>query len=208
MNKSGSRENRNRRTTLLLSGLVVGMFGFGFALVPLYDLFCEVTGTQSLSQRKINPADLQVVKQVESDRLVTVKFDATVNPNLPWDFQTTTRSMRVHPGKTYEVNFIARNRSGDAATGQAIPSVAPWQATPYFSKLECFCFNKQTLDGNQQTDMPLRFMVSPDLPADIQSLTLSYSFMRLKASKNKTDLSKLLPQIARQSATENTLPNR
>jgi cytochrome c oxidase assembly protein subunit 11 len=179
------------------------MFGFGFALVPLYDLFCEVTGTQSLSQRKINSADHKTNNQIDSERWVTVKFDATVNPNLPWEFQAATRSMKVHPGKTYEVNFVARNRSGDAATGQAIPSVAPWQATPYFSKLECFCFNKQTLAGNQQSDMPLRFMVSSELPKEIQSLTLSYSFMRLKASNNKTDLSKLLPQIAMQRSTEN-----
>jgi cytochrome c oxidase assembly protein subunit 11 len=208
MSKTYTRDNKNRRTTLLLSGLVVGMFGFGFALVPLYDLFCEVTGSQSLSQRNAITADPQTVQQVDRERWVTVKFDATVNPNLPWDFQATTRRMKVHPGKTYEVNFIARNRSGGAATGQAIPSVAPWQATPYFSKLECFCFNKQTLAGNQQTDMPLRFMVSTELPDDIQSLTLSYSFMRLKASKNNSDLSNLLRQIAMQKSTEMSLSNR
>ncbi|MEJ2619213.1 MAG: cytochrome c oxidase assembly protein [Candidatus Thiodiazotropha sp.] len=202
MSNATTRDNKNRRTTLLLSSLVVGMFGFGFALVPLYNLFCEITGTQSLSQRKINQADHQTIKQIDSKRWVTVKFDATVNPNLPWDFQAVTRSLKVHPGKTYEVNFVAHNRSGDVATGQAIPSIAPWQATPYFSKLECFCFNKQTLAGNQQRDMPLRFMVSTELPEAIQSLTLSYSFMRLKASNSKTDLSKLLPQIAMQKTTE------
>ena len=108
-----------------------------------------------------------------------------------------TNKLRVRPGETYEVNFVARNRSNQAVTGQAIPSVAPWQATPYFSKMDCFCFNKQSLQGTQQADMPLRFQVSTDLPKDIHSLTLSYSFMRLKA--NETDEEEL-PEISERIA--------
>ena len=104
--------------------------------------------------------------------------------------------MKVHPGKIYEVNFVANNRSSSSITGQAIPSVAPWQATPYFSKLECFCFNRQTLAGNQQADMPLRFMVSPDLPAEINSLALSYSFMKLKPGQEAEQEAPALPSIA------------
>ncbi|MEN8213396.1 MAG: cytochrome c oxidase assembly protein, partial [Pseudomonadota bacterium] len=98
-------------------------------------------------------------------------------------FSAATRTMKVHPGQTYAVNFVANNRSSSQVTGQAIPSVAPWQATPYFSKLECFCFSRQTLDGNERAEMPLRFMVSADLPAEINSLTLSYSFMKLEAGQ-------------------------
>ncbi|MCU7892260.1 MAG: cytochrome c oxidase assembly protein [Candidatus Thiodiazotropha sp. (ex Ustalcina ferruginea)] len=177
--------NNNRRTTLLLSGVVVLMFGFGFAMVPLYNLFCQITGTQSLSQRSTIGQVTPSTDGVDESRWVTVKFDATVNPNLPWDFNAVTHTMRVHPGQTYEVNFLARNRSHSTVTGQAIPSVAPWQATPYFSKLECFCFNKQTLTGTQETEMPLRFRVSTDLPKEINSVTLSYSFMRLKEGENK-----------------------
>lgn len=178
--RPSENRSKNRRTTLLLSGLVVLMFGFGFALVPLYDLFCEATGTQSLSQRKAIGSTLLAGEEIDTGRWVTVKFDTSVHPNLPWEFTARMNKMRVHPGETYEVNFNARNRSHASVTGQAIPSIAPWQATPYFSKLECFCFNKQTLSGDQTTEMPLRFMVSPNLPDDINSLTLSYSFMRLK----------------------------
>ena len=173
-------QHKNRRTTLLLGGLVVLMFGFGFALVPLYNLLCQVTGTQSIALRAETGRQLVASSEVDESRWVTVKFDATVNPNLPWDFKPTVAKMRVHPGQVYEVNFEANNRSSSSITGQAIPSVAPWQATAFFNKLECFCFNRQTLDGNERTDMPLRFMVSADLPTDIHSLTLSYSFMRLR----------------------------
>jgi cytochrome c oxidase assembly protein subunit 11 len=185
-----------RRTTLILSVVVVAMFGFGFALVPLYNLFCQITGTQSLAQRseigRVKPAS----DEVDQTRWVTVKFDTTVNPNLPWEFGAETTKMRVRPGQIYEVNFHARNRSHSPVTGQAIPSVAPWQATPYFSKLECFCFNRQHLDGQQVTTMPLQFMVSTQLPEEINSLTLSYSFMRLKEQHSDNPKSILPPLIA------------
>lgn len=174
--------NKNRKTVLVLSGVVLAMFGFGFAMVPLYDLFCSVTGIQSISIRSQSRS--AVIPDGETatatSRWVTVKFDTSVNPNLPWDIQAGKQQMKVHPGQTYNVNFVARNRSSTRIVGQAIPSIAPWQATPYFSKLECFCFNKQTLTGGETTMMPLRFMVSPNLPDDIQSLTLSYSFLKLQ----------------------------
>lgn len=171
--------NKNKRTTLLLAGVVVLMFGFGFAMVPLYNLLCQVTGTQSIAQRTFEKSNV-AAGTVDKERVITVKFDVSVNPDLPWDFKPATPVIQVHPGEITAVDFIADNRSSDRVTGQAIPSLAPWQATPYFSKLECFCFNRQTLDGNQQAHMPLRFMVSTDLPKDIHSMTLSYSFMRLK----------------------------
>ena len=177
------RQRKNRRTTWLLGGLVVLMFGFGFALVPLYNLLCQVTGTQSIALRTQTGQALQLSEEVDRSRWVTVKFDATVNPDLPWDFKPVEPIMRVHPGQIHEVNFKANNRSSATITGQAIPSIAPWQATAYFHKLECFCFNLQTLAGSEKTDMPLRFVVSPDLPKEINSLTLSYSFMRLRSEE-------------------------
>lgn len=189
-------QRKNKRTTLLLGGMVVLMFGFGFAMVPLYNLLCQVTGTQSIAIRTQTGNQQVFAEAVDDSRLVTVKFDTSVNPNLPWDFDAETRSMKVHPGKIYEVNFVANNRSNSVVTGQAIPSVAPWQATPYFNKLECFCFSRQTLAGNEQTDMPLRFMVSPDLPAEINSLALSYSFMRLKPGQEAEQEAPALPSIA------------
>ncbi len=199
MSKAADQGRRNRQTTLLLGGLVVVMFGFGFAMVPLYNLFCEVTGTQSLSQRSEigrrvsdTAGDL-----VDKSRWITVKFDTTVHPDLPWDFDALTHRIKVHPGATYEVNFSAHNRSSERVTGQAIPSVAPWQATPYFNKMDCFCFNKQTLDGAQQADMPLRFRIANELPEEIHSLTLSYSFMRLKGAGGDDQNEQQLPVINR-----------
>jgi cytochrome c oxidase assembly protein subunit 11 len=189
-------QRKNKRTTLLLGGMVALMFGFGFAMVPLYDLLCQVTGTQSIALRTATGSSQAMAEAVDDSRLVTVKFDTTVSPNLPWDFSAGTRTMKVHPGKIYKVNFVANNRSSSTVTGQAIPSVVPWQATPYFSKLECFCFSRQTLAGNEQTDMPLRFMVSPDLPVEINSLALSYSFMRLKPGQEAEREAQEPPSIA------------
>jgi cytochrome c oxidase assembly protein subunit 11 len=194
--QAADTQRKNRRTTLLLGGMVVLMFGFGFAMVPLYDLLCQVTGTQSIGLRTATGSSQAMVEEVDDSRLVTVKFDTTVNPNLPWDFNAGIRTMKVHPGKIYKVNFVANNRSSSTVTGQAIPSVVPWQATPFFSKLECFCFSRQTLTGNEQTDMPLRFMVSADLPAEINSLTLSYNFMRLKPGQEVEQEAQAPPGIA------------
>lgn len=173
-------EKRKRRTLLLLAGLAVSMFGFGFAMVPLYGLLCKVTGVQSVEQRTaIGTGTRMADTRVVQDRWVTVKFDTTIHPDLPWRLEPMKRKLRVQPGKSYFVKFIAENRSGQEITGQAIPSIAPWQATGFFAKLECFCFNRQTLAGGEITEMPLRFSVSPDLPADINSLTLSYNVLRV-----------------------------
>jgi len=178
-------ERRKRRTLLLLMGLAIGMFGFGFAMVPLYGLLCRVTGVQSVEQRATIGAAVDggaaqaAATGVVQDRWVTVKFDTTIHPDLPWKLDPMKRKLRVRPGASYRVKFIAENRSGQEITGQAIPSIAPWQATGFFAKMECFCFNRQTLAGNEITEMPLHFSVSPDLPADIDSLTLSYSVLRV-----------------------------
>ncbi len=176
---------RKRRTLMLLSGLALGMFGFGFALVPLYGLLCEVTGTQSLGEQAKVAANAATLPRgaVDESRWVTVKLDTTIQPDLPWRITPAERTVRVHPGETRRVDFIAENRSGAVITGQALPSIAPFQAGAFFSKLECFCFTRQTLNGNETRTMPLLFTVSPDLPAEIGSLTLSYSVMRVPDSQ-------------------------
>lgn len=189
MNSGGEHQARNKRRTIwLLSLLVVGMFGFGFALVPLYDLLCQVTGIQSVNVRttSINQASMLQQNQRQGDpgRSITIKFDTSVHPNLPWAFEPLQRNLQVHPGQLYQVNFAAHNRSSESITGQAIPSVAPWQATPFLNKLECFCFNQQTLSGGESVEMPLKFMISRDLPNEVRSLTLSYSLMKLEQSPN------------------------
>lgn len=168
-----------RRHTWLLAGLAAGMFAFGFALVPLYGLLCDVTGMQKGGLGAAARPGAAMPTVGTSDRTITVKFDGTVHPDLPWDFAPAQRAMEVRLGQTYEMHFVAGNRSSRRVAGQAIPTVAPWQATDYFNKLECFCFQQQTLEGGERVDMPLRFAVSPDLPPNINSLTLSYSFLRL-----------------------------
>ena len=201
MSDSDTSTRAKRRTLLLLSGLAVGMFGFGFAMVPLYGLLCQVTGVQSVDQRlsgigngsSTNAASV-VAQASLADRprthsgqplaqthWVTVKLDATVHPDLPWSLTPMQRRLRVHPGESHRVVFLAENRSGHEITAQAIPSIAPWRATDFFAKLECFCFTQQTLTGSEVKEMPLQFTISPDLPEGIDSLTLSYSVLRVSA---------------------------
>lgn len=179
----GGTERQRRRTLLLLVGLAVGMFGFGFAMVPLYGLLCRATGIESVEQRTAVGGHSQTssARTTVQDRWVTVKLDTSVHPDLPWTLEPMQRKLRVHPGEINSVTFLAENHSGQEITAQALPSIIPWQATGFFSKLECFCFTQQTLAGNERREMPLRFLVSPDLPADIGSITLSYSIMRVSA---------------------------
>ena len=173
---------RKRRTLWWLTMLAVGMFGFGFAMVPLYGLLCGVTGMQSVDG--MSDLGRRVATAGEGagaeGRWVTVKFDTTMHPGLPWSINPMEGKVRVRLGESRVVNFVAENHSAQSITGQAIPSIAPWQANGFFSKLECFCFSQQTLAGNERKEMPVRFVVSPDLPPEIDSLTLSYNVMRFQ----------------------------
>lgn len=170
---------KNRRALWLLSGLAILMFSFGFALVPLYGLICQLTGSPSVEQRITGgQPEVGTAMQVAADRWITVQFDSTVQPDLPWALRPLEPRVQVHPGETREVRFLAENHSSQETAGQAIPSIIPWQATGFFHKLECFCFRQQTLKGGETKEMPLRFVVSPDLPSDVDSIRLSYSFMR------------------------------
>jgi cytochrome c oxidase assembly protein subunit 11 len=170
-----------RRTLQWLVALAVAMFGFGFAMVPLYGLLCQATGMQSVDGMSALGARAGAsVSTAGEGRWVTVKFDATVHPDLPWSLGPEESKVRVRVGEARVVNFVAENRAVREVTGQAIPSVAPWQANGFFSKMECFCFTQQTLAGHERKEMPVRFVVSPDLPPEIDSLTLSYSVMRVQ----------------------------
>jgi cytochrome c oxidase assembly protein subunit 11 len=164
----------NRRTAIVLSFVAVAVFGFGYALVPLYDLFCEVTGTRFNSQAAPAPT----AGAVAENREVTVEFAAHASTQLPWEFRPMTREIKVKPGETVIVKYLARNTSRETVTGQAIPSVLPTQANAHFRKLECFCFSQQTLKPGEAKEMPVRFYVDQKLPAGVQTITLSYSFFR------------------------------
>ena len=171
------RKRANRRTAGKLGLVVLAMFGFGFALVPLYNVFCEITGlngkTGAVEASALNGA-------VDESRLVTVEFTGSVNSRLPWEFTPVRHKMKVHPGKVYEAAFVARNLGSVTKVGQAVPSVAPATASKYFDKTECFCFTEQRFESGEQRELPLRFVVDKNLPADIKTVTLSYTFFERK----------------------------
>lgn len=164
----------NTRIAVKLAGGAIVMFGFGYALVPLYDVFCEVTGLNGKTGA-ITQAEAEATV-VDTQRMITVAFDANVNAGLPWRFGPEQRRVQVHPGEIGEAFFYAENLSGRAVVGQAVPSVAPAKASPYFNKTECFCFTQQVLAPGERRVMPVRFIVDPDLPQGVTTLTLSYTF--------------------------------
>ena len=170
---TANRAQANSRTARRLALVVLAMFGFGYALVPLYDVLCEITG---LGGRTGVVAAGALEGSVDTNRTVKVQFLGTVNSRLPWEFRPNVASMEVHPGQVYETTYFARNLSGTATIGQARPSVAPSVASLYFNKTECFCFVEQEFAPGEARDMPVRFVLSRNLPADIATVTLSYTF--------------------------------
>jgi cytochrome c oxidase assembly protein subunit 11 len=171
-----AQPKRHGRTALLAGGLAVGMFGFGFVLAPFYSQICAALGIQ-VADAPRQRATLGPPSAEPVVRPVTVRFDATVNGNLPWEFAPDTRKMEIETGRLYSASYTARNLSDETITGRAVVSVTPWQATPYVDKTECFCFQEQTLEAGAVAEMPLRFAVLPDLPAEFSNVTLSYTFM-------------------------------
>jgi len=143
--------------------------------VPLYRIACEKVFGVRLEK---GPVEGTAKAAADHARWVTVQFDGGVNSKLPWAFRPEQETMRVHPGQQYEAKFFARNASDHAIVGNAVPSIAPSRASGYFSKTECFCFTAQTLDAGESRDMPVRFIVDPDLPRDVNTITLSYTFYK------------------------------
>jgi len=153
-----------------LALVAVGMFGFGYALVPLYDKFCEITGLGG----RTGDAVAEIADAPDSDRTVQVHFDSNVNSALDWEFKPVEKFMDVQPGRMYETTYIAHNRTDRTIVAAAVPSVAPGQASLYFNKTECFCFEKQLLGPGESREMPVRFIVDDHLPGKIDLITLSY----------------------------------
>ncbi len=166
----------NRVLARKLTWAAVLMFGFGFALWPLYTVFCNITGINGKTGR-VSEQEIQTMG-LDPNRVVTVHFDGTVNSRLPWQFKPNQFSMEVHPGQLYEASYHARNRGQDVIVGNAVPSLAPSEAALYFNKTECFCFTAQKLEAGEEKDMPLRFIIDPSLPAEIHEVTLSYTFFK------------------------------
>ena len=166
------KSNRGLVARLLLK--VAGSFAFGFALVPLYDVFCEVTGIGTRAQ--LNSATTPDATAPDMNRVVVVEFTASVPDSGPWEFAPVAASMEVHPGRLYEARYTAHNLAGRDSTGQAVPSIAPLRAARYFRKTECFCFTPQRFARDEKRELLVRFIVDRDLPPGIDRLTLSYAF--------------------------------
>jgi cytochrome c oxidase assembly protein subunit 11 len=171
---SAQNAKSNRGLTARLLLMVAGSFAFGFALVPLYDVFCEVTGIGS-RDRLSRMAEYDGAA-IAPPRTIVVEFTASVPAGGRWEFAPVESSMEVRTGQLYETYYRAKNLSGGDVTGQAVPSVAPMRATKYFMKTECFCFTPQQFARDEERDMVVRFVVDRDLPPGIDRLTLSYAF--------------------------------
>jgi len=160
--------------SLRLVVLVLGMFGFGYAMVPLYNALCQVTGLNGKVRNTASAAPTE--DAVDRTRLVTVQFVTTVNGGRVWEFRPEQTQVRVHPGELTTVKFYARNLEDAAVVGQAVPNVAPWEAAKHLHKTECFCFNNQPFLAMEEKHMPVRFVVDRDLPSTVDTVTLSYTF--------------------------------
>lgn len=175
---------RQRKHFALLILLAVGMFGFAFALVPLYNVFCEITGLNGKTSGRVAFAEEQAV---DSDRTVTVEFLAHVSTGMPWEFRPIAKKLKVHPGELYTAKFYARNRASQTVIGQAVPSVTPGQAASHLHKTECFCFTQQHLSAGEHVEMPVSFYVDPELPDNINTLSLSYTLFKVGVDANAGD---------------------
>ena len=180
VNRQADRQARLRKHTALLAVFAVGMFGFAFALVPLYTLFCEITGLngkpsdQAATSVPVAASASQSASET-LEREVTIQFLSQVSRGMPWEFRPTESRLRVRLGEVTETTYYARNFANQTFTGQAVPSVTPGYAARYLHKIECFCFTQQHLEAAEEIDMPVHFYVGEDLPSDIGTLTLSYT---------------------------------
>ena len=157
--------------------VALGSFVFAFSLVPLYNVACEKVFGIKLEKGPSGQAQL-AGQRIDLKRTVRVQFDGSVNSKLDWAFRPVQLTMEVHPGQQYEALYVARNQASEAIVGNAAPSIAPNDASGYFNKTECFCFTQQALKAGEERHMPVRFIVNPALPADVSTITLSYTFYR------------------------------
>lgn len=170
------RANREMAAKLLAVAAI--MFGFGFAMVPFYRALCAAVGLNNVVK---SDASLRASNsQVDATRTLTVEFDTNVRSDLPWTFKPVEKSVRIHPGELTQVTFEVRNLSNRPLTGQAIPSYGPAVAGLHFRKLECFCFTQQTLAPGEVKRMPVVFVVDRELPRDVNTVTLSYTFFEVE----------------------------
>ena len=173
----------NRQLLMKLLAVAALMFGFGFAMVPFYRALCQAIGLYDIDRPDATVAAGNT--QVDVTRTLTVQFDTNLRSDLPWSFRAIDGSVRVHPGELAQATFEIANRSNRAVTGQAIPSYGPQLAARHFRKLECFCFTQQTLEPGEVRRMPVVFVIDRELPAEINTVTLSYTFFEVEGVRKK-----------------------
>ena len=175
-----NKAQENRLLSRKLALVAIGMFGFGFALVPFYNQICSALGVNSLESK-----DAVSNTQVDLSRKVTVEFDSNA-PNMPWRFKPLVAHLTVHPGELTTVEYEVVNVRGTPVTGQAVASYGPPIAGEYFKKIECFCFTQQTLGPGETRRMPVVFMVDPKLPKSVNTIALSYTFFEVPGRGGKS----------------------
>jgi cytochrome c oxidase assembly protein subunit 11 len=176
----------NKRLAWRLSWIVLAGLLFGFAIAPLYDMMCRAIGLNGKADTSATLAEKSM--KVDKTRMVNVIFTGNTMPGLSWSFHPTQTSMQVHPGEIKMATYVAQNNAKESVVGVAVPSVAPEVASLYFKKIECFCFNQQELKAGESKEMPLRFYVSPDIPADVNTVTLSYAFYNGESTASQAAL--------------------
>jgi cytochrome c oxidase assembly protein subunit 11 len=184
-----NKDAKNRRLAWRLSLIVVAGLVFGFALAPLYEVMCKAIGLNGRADTTATAVEKSL--KVDKTRWVTVIFTGNTMPGLSWSFSPTENSVRVHPGEIKLTTYLVKNNSGESVTGVAVPSVSPELASLYFKKIECFCFNQQALHAGESKQLPLRFYVSPDLPDDVNTVTLSYAFYNSVAKLSEAPASQV-----------------
>lgn len=167
----------HKQMLLRLLVIVVAMFAFGYALVPIYKAICEITGINVLTPQNKNAADIVKNTQVDKSRSIEVIFDA--NERGKFQFKPETNRMMVHPGELVTVNYVVHNNLPNDTAGQAIPSYLPMKAAEHFTKLECFCFKQQPFKSGETKEFPVVFVINPKLPQDVHTITLSYTFFEV-----------------------------
>jgi cytochrome c oxidase assembly protein subunit 11 len=181
-----SRENEKPTPgalSLRLALFAIGMFGFGYLLVPAYDVFCDITGLGG----RTNETPAAAVAAPDDSRDIDLEFVTTVNQSAPWTFEAKAPGMRIHPGGVYEAVFVAENLSGRRQVAQAVPSIAPAGAAEHFKKLDCFCFTTQEFAANESRELLVRFIVDRELPEYVDTITLSYTMFDTHAVADASD---------------------
>jgi len=191
---------RYQNSTMLgkLAVVVLAMFGFGYALVPIYNAICQMTGVNILALAEMavpgEKAKIPANTQIDTSRTITVEFDA--NSRGPWQFKPAQSSLQVHPGEMMTVMYEFQNTQNRRMAAQAIPSYAPQQAAAHFNKLECFCFNQYTLEAGEKKSWPVVFVIDPKLSKDVRTITLSYTFFEVGGKVPSAPVAAIASKVA------------